>query len=197
MIEYFNCQLSIGLLLSTSQITAVAGVNLNQVALVDEQGHANLNASLQCSGFQGVGGGIALDTGLRVGDAQDGLHGHLSIEDSTIGSVRNNLHDVALLHELVTDNQLVVDGNLLEGLLVHEDTARLVLIQILVGATLDDDVLQFLTDIEAALQYATVADVLQLDDHDGVTLTRLAMLEVDANPNATVHTNGGAFFNVL
>ena len=52
------------LLLSTSQIAAVAGVNLNEVALVDEQGNAHLNASLQCGGLQGVGGCVALDARL-------------------------------------------------------------------------------------------------------------------------------------
>ncbi len=97
----------------------------------------------------------------------------------------------------MADYQLVVDGNLLEGLLVHEDAARLVLIQVLIGAALNDHVLQLLTDVEATLQHATVTYVLQLDDHDGVALTGFAVLEVNAHPNGAVHANGGAFLNVL
>ena len=185
------------LLLCASQIAAVACVNLNQVALVDEQRNAHLNASLQCGGFQGVGSGVALDAGLRMCDTQDGLHGHFCIEDGTVGGVRNHFHDIALLHILMTDYELVVNGNLLEGLLIHEDTTRLVFIKILIGTTLDDYVFQFLTDVEATLQYATVGNVLHLDDHNCVTLTWLAVLKIDAHPNAAVHTNGGAFLNVL
>ena len=185
------------LFLDALQITAVTSVNLNEVAFVDEEGNAHLNASLQRSGLQGVGSGIALDAGLRVNNAEVGLHGHLCIEDGTVGSIRDDLHDVALLHILMSNHEFVVNGNLLEGLLVHEDTSGLVLVEILIGATFDDDVFQFLTDIEAALQYAAVADVLYLDDHNGVTLAWLTVLEIDAHPDATVHANGGAFFNVL
>ena len=57
-----------------------------------------------------------------MSNAENCLNWHLSIKDSTIGGVRNNLYDIALLHVLVTDYELVVDGNLLESLLIHEDT---------------------------------------------------------------------------
>ena len=57
-----------------------------------------------------------------MSNAENGLNRHLGVKDSTVGSIRNNLHDVALLHVLVTDYELVVDGNLLESLLIHEDT---------------------------------------------------------------------------
>jgi hypothetical protein len=52
------------LLLSTSQVRTIASINLNQVALVDEQRNANLNTSLQSSWLQSVGSGVALDTRL-------------------------------------------------------------------------------------------------------------------------------------
>ena len=91
-----------------------------------------------------------------MSNAENGLNRHLSIKDSTISCVRNNLHNVALLHVLVTDYELVVDGDLLECLLIHEDTTRLVLIEILVRTTLNDNVLELLTNVETTLQYATV-----------------------------------------
>ena len=47
------------LLLHALQVGTVAGVNQHEFALVDEQGHANLNTSLERSGLQGVGGGVA------------------------------------------------------------------------------------------------------------------------------------------
>ena len=97
----------------------------------------------------------------------------------------------------MANHQLVVDGDLLEGLLIHEDTSGLILIEVLVGTTLNNHIFQFLTDIVTTLQNTTVADVLQLDVHDGVTLTRLAVLKINTYPNATVHADSCSFLNVL
>ena len=55
-----------------------------------------------------------------MSDAKVGLHWHFGIEDSTVGSVGNNFHDIALLHILNTDNEVVGDRNLLESLLIHD-----------------------------------------------------------------------------
>ena len=52
------------LLLNALQVAAVTSVYLHEVALVHEQRHANLYASLQSGGLQGVGSGVALDSGL-------------------------------------------------------------------------------------------------------------------------------------
>ena len=48
-------------------ILAGAGIDADLVALVDEQGHADLGAGLDGGGLQGVGGGVALDTRLGLG----------------------------------------------------------------------------------------------------------------------------------
>ena len=129
--------------------------------------------------------------------AQNGLYRHLGVEDSTVGGVADNRYDVAFLHIFVTDNEVVSDGNLLESLLIHEDAAFLILVEVLIVAVLDDHVFQLFTNVVAALQHATVGDVLHLDVHDGVSLTGLTVLEVNANPNGTVHANGGSLLNVL
>ena len=132
-----------------------------------------------------------------MGDAQYGLDWHLGIENGAVGGVADNRHYVALLHVFMTDDEVVGNGYLLEGFLVHEDAAFLVFIEILVVAVLDDYVLQLLADVVAALQHAAVCDVLHLDVHDGVSLAGLAVLEVYAHPNGTIHADGGTFLNVL
>ena len=132
-----------------------------------------------------------------MSNAKHSLYRHFCIQNSSVGGIRYNFYDITLLHILMTDNELVIDGNLLKCLLIHENTTALVFIKILIGTTLNDDVLQFLTDVEATLQNATIGNVLHLDNHNCVTLTWLSVLEIDAHPNTTVHANSGAFLNVL
>ena len=81
------------------------------------------------------------------------------------------------------------DWNLLESLLVHEDVARGILIKVLVRTTLHTHVLELESHLECTLQHTAVGHILQLGNHNGVTLARLAVLEVDASPNLAIKTN--------
>ena len=54
------------LLLYALQVAAVASVHLNEVAFVNEEGHADLNASLESGRLESVGCCVALDARLRV-----------------------------------------------------------------------------------------------------------------------------------
>lgn len=45
--------------LGALEILAGAGVDLDALALFEEQGHLDLRAGLQLGGFGGVGGGVA------------------------------------------------------------------------------------------------------------------------------------------
>ena len=56
------------ILLGAAQILAGTGVDLDLLALVDEQGDTDNSAGLQGSGLGDVGSGIAADTGLGLGD---------------------------------------------------------------------------------------------------------------------------------
>ncbi len=56
--------------LGAAQILAGAGVDLDLVALVDEQGHLDLGAGLDDGGLGHVGGGVALDARLGLGNDQ-------------------------------------------------------------------------------------------------------------------------------
>ena len=106
-------------------------------------------------------------------------------------------HDVALLHEVNASHEVLGNGSLVVGLLVHEDIVLTVFVEELIGTTLQTNVIKFETYLESAVEHATVGHVLQLCVHNGVTLTRLAMLELDANPNASVHADGSTLLNVL
>ena len=189
--------LSTGLLLYTVEVRTIACVNLNKVALVDEERYTDFNTCLQCGWLSGVGGSIALESRLAVSNAEVGLYRHFGVEDSTVGGVGNNFHDVALFHILVADNQVVSDWNLLKSLLVHEDASCWILVEILVWTTLDNNILQFEAHLESTIKHATVCHVLQFSVHYCVALSWLSVLEIDAYPNAAIHANGCSLLNVL
>ena len=185
------------LLLYPVEVAAVASVNLDEVTLVDKQRHANLNTRLQSGRLGGVGSGVALHTRLAVGNAEVGLHRHFSVEDGAIGGVGNHFYHIAFLHILNTNHEVVGDRYLLIGLLVHEDAACLVFIQILIRAMLNHHVFEFESNLEGAVKHATVGHVLQFGVHNSVAFAWFSVLEVDAHPDATVHADACTFFDVL
>ena len=68
------------------------------VALVDEQGDADLSTGLDGSGLQGVGSSVALDARLGLGDFQLDEVGDLNAEDLAL--VAQQLAQLVLLAEL-------------------------------------------------------------------------------------------------
>ena len=89
------------------------------------------------------------------------------------------------------------DWNLLESLLIHEDTACGILIKILVRTTLHANILELETNLECTLKHTAVSNILQLGYHYCVTLTRLSVLEVDASPNLAIHADASTDFDFL
>ena len=78
--------------LYAAYITAVAGIDLDGVALIDEQRHAHLSAGLHRGGLERVGRGVALDSGFGISDLQHSLHRHLRIKHRLGGSIADHLH---------------------------------------------------------------------------------------------------------
>ena len=163
-----------------AHIAAVACVDRDGLALIDEQGYTDLSASLQRGRLGSVGSSVALHTRLAVSDLQIGLHRHLSREDGAVRSVGLHVNDVAFLHKLPASDHVLGDRNLLESLLVHEDVASRILIEILVRTMLYAHIIEFEADLESTLQHAAVSHVLQLGVHDSVAFSWLTMLEVNA-----------------
>ena len=185
------------LLLYALQVAAVASVHLNEVAFVNEEGHADLNASLKSGRLESVCGCIALDARLRVSNAEVSLDRHFTEEYGLCRSVRNDLDDVALLHEVNTSDEVASDRNLVVCLLVHEDIVFTLLVEILVGAALNAYILKLLADVETTLQHSAVNNVLKLNAHESVALTRLYVEEVDDEEKLAVHTDASSHLDVL
>ncbi len=183
--------------LDAADVGAVAGIDLDELSLVDEEGHAHLGAGLDGRGLEGVGGCVAFEAGLSIGDLEDGLYGHLGEEHGFSGGVGHDFDSVAFLHESGAGDELFLDRNLLESLVVHEDIVVAVGIEILERAALHSYVFEFLADIEAAFEYAAVDNVLELSAHESVAFAGLYVEEFYTEVETAVHADAGAVFDVL
>ena len=67
--------------LGTAQILTGTGVDLDLVALVDEQGHLHLSAGLHGSGLGDVGSGVASEARLGSGNNQVSKVGNFNTEN--------------------------------------------------------------------------------------------------------------------
>ena len=141
----------VALLLHALNVASVACVDDNLVALFAEERYHDSSASLYSSLCQGVCGSVALSARLHVCYLECCLDRHLSCEDSLCRRVRNDLHDIAFLHVLASDNHVLVYVHLVKCLLVHEHSVLAVHVEELVWTVLYAYILKSLTDVEALL----------------------------------------------
>ena len=170
-------------------VATIAGIYADNLTFVAEERNADLSTCLERSRFECVGSCIALETWLSVRDSQLYLGRQLSKKDGVGRSIRNNLANEALFEEINTCDKVVRDRHLLESLLVHEDVVLTLFVEVLVWTALNANILQFLTDVEAALQNATIYYIFELNTHNGVTLSWLNMQEVNYEIQTAVHTD--------
>ena len=181
----------------TAYVGTVGGVHLDDLALVDEQRHAYLSTCLHRSRFQGVSRCIAFDTRLCVSNLQLNLNRHIREKYSLRRSVRNYIHDLTLLHEIHTVDQVLVNDDVIVSLLIHEVIVLTLFVGELIGATLYAYILQLLTDVETTLDLAAFHYIFQGRTHDRITFTRLNVKEIYAEIQFAIQTDACTFLNVL
>ena len=86
---------------------------------------------------------------------------------------------IAFLEELDAIDDSFGDGDLLEGLRVHEVQTHLVLVEVLIGTTLDAHFFDLHPAIPCLIEHATRSDVLELGANESGTLTGLYVEEFD------------------
>src|SRR5699024_5463634 len=84
--------------LAALQILTGTGVNADLVPGIDKQGHLDLRTGLQDGGLGYVGGGVAPETGIGLGDLQ--LHEVGGLHPEDIPLVGHDLTRHVLLHKL-------------------------------------------------------------------------------------------------
>ena len=184
-------------LADTLAVRTVACVDTDHFAFVDEERNAYLSAGFNRSRLEGVGSGIAFQTRLRIGNGQLYLRRQLCEQYRIRRCVRYDIYVHSLFQEINTGDQIVRDGYLLESLVVHEDVVLALFVQELIRTALYADIFQFLTDVEAALQYAAIHYIFEFNTHNCVTLTRFNVKELNYEIQTAIHADTYAVFNVL
>ena len=83
------------------------------------------------------------------------------------------------------------------GLGVHEHKVLAFFVEVLVRTVLNTHVFELHADVETLFQNVAAHHVLQFDTHDSVAFSGLNMLEVNAEINLSVHTDGASNLYVL
>ncbi len=177
-------------------VRTVAGVDHNLVTDVAEKGNTHLGTCLYCSGLECVGGGVALDTGLGIGDFEGDGGGHLASEDGVRLSVYHGLADVTVLEELYAFNALAGDDYLFPGLGVEEVVAHIVLVGVLVGATLDANLVNLHAGVPCLVEHTAGLDVLEFGTHESRTFAGLYMEEFNDEEVLAVDVEAHSVFKV-
>ncbi len=155
---------------------------LDALAALDEEGHLDLGAGLDGGGLGGVGGGVAGEARIGLGDLELHEEGGLHIKDLALVGVDGALH--VLLDELeVVAQDGTVNRLLLIGLGVHE---------VVEAAAVDGGVLKFCGGVEGSFGDGAGDDVLHLGADKGRALAGLDMLELDDLHDLAVHLKGNA-----
>ena len=177
-------------------VCTVASVDLNLVADIDEEGNAHLSTSLDSSGFEGVGGSVALDSGFGVGDFKDNACGHLASKDGVGSSVYHSFADVTFLEELDTFDAFAGENDFFPCLGVEEMVAHIIFIRVLVGTTLNAHFINFHAGVPGFVNYATGLDVLKLGADKSGTFTGLNVEKLDDEEVVAVDVEAHTIFEI-
>jgi hypothetical protein len=195
--ETFYLEFSFYRLANALAVATIASINADSLTFVAEERNTDLSTSLESSWFEGVSSSIALETWLGVRDYELNLGWQLSVKNSVGRSIRYYVADKALFEEVNTCDEVVTDRHLLKSLLVHEDIILTLFVEVLVWTALNAYILKFLTNVEAALQNATIYYIFELNTHNGVTLSWLNVQEVDYEIQTAIHADANTVLNVL
>src|SRR6476469_7439172 len=113
-----------------AKVRAVAGVDLDLGAGLEEQRDLDLCASLERRRLRAAGGAVALEARLGVGDLEDHGRRQLDVEHGAV--VGGDLRGL-VLEEVVgrVAHRRLGDVDLVVGRTVHEDEVGAVLVQVL------------------------------------------------------------------
>src|SRR6185436_3830981 len=157
------------------QVLGLAGVHADHLALLDERRDLDDRAGLERGGLVDVRDRRALERRLRLDHLQLHREGHLDGDRAAL--VELDLADRVLLEPLaVLAQEALVERHLLEVVLVHEDVAFAVLVQVLHVDLLDVDHVELVARPEADFLRVAALQVPHLDlDHRAQVARRVVV----------------------
>src|SRR4051794_21285855 len=179
-----------------TEVTTVARVDLDLLALGDEQRHLDGGAGLESGRLVAAGGTVALNAWLRVGDRQLDRDRELDVEHGVLVPSHGRRH---VLEQIVlrAGDRLAGHVDLVVGLAVHEDVVGAVLVEVLHLALVDDSDIDLGAGVEGAVDDLAGQQVLELGADERATLARLDVLELDDVPQHAVEVEGHAVLQVV
>ena len=184
-------------MLDTLAVGTVGGVDSDDVALVDEEGHHNLGTGLEGDFFQGRSGcGVTLDCRLGISNLKGHIGRELAGKATLFVSDEHHFHVLAFLHEVGILNYIVREVDLLVGLFVHEVESVLIAIEELIGTTLNVDGLDLCTGGESIFEDAAVLEVTEFGLDESGALAGFDMLEPYDHARLTIVIQIEAVFEI-
>src|SRR6267154_2449146 len=167
-------------------VAAVLGVDHQPRADADMRRHHHAHAALDDGGLVRRGSGLAPHDGIGFGDGADDGFGQLGAHGSAFIERPHHFHAVLQEAGLVGVENVGADGELLEGLLVHERMAVLVLEQVGAVAIVDMDTFDGFAGAKALLQLVALAQRLGLDGDERTALAWADVLDLGGHPELAV-----------
>mgnify|MGYP007014921397 CR=1 FL=1 len=177
--------------LGAAEVLAGAGVDLDLLAGLDEEGNLDLCAGLEGCGLGRVGSGVACKAGVGVGDYEVNEEGRLDVEDLALVGIDGAGHILFDELEAVVKDGLVHRLELV-GFGVHEVVKVAVVVAVFHGHTIDGSALELCGGVEGSFGDGAGDDVFHLGAHESRALAGLNMLELDDLHDLTVHLKGNA-----
>jgi hypothetical protein len=176
-------------------VFAATGVDLDQLPFFDKGGNTEGVTAFDGGRLAVAGGGVAFDPGIGLYNAEVDEVRQGDADRAAVEHEDFDLHVVAQ-EELVVAEGLFREMGLLEGLVIHEDVAGFVLIEILHADVFELGRLEGIPGTIGAVEEGAGDHVAQLALVDRLPLPRLGKVKTGDDVRFAVDEELEAFFQI-
>src|SRR5579862_3699899 len=180
----------------STYISAVAGVDANDVACLDEERHLYGGTGFEFRGLGGVGGRVTFEAGIGFDNLELDVCRQVHADGRAVVKLHVDHHAVFQEVGRATD-EIALQRDVLERLLIHEMKTVGIVVEHLHLAIVDGRALQLFTGAERPLERRTGLDVLEARPHERGAFARFDVQELDNSPEVAVHDDGNAVTEIV
>lgn len=149
------------LLLHAFYVLFGARIDLNAVAGINKEGHAHFYAAIERSRFERVGGGIAFEAGLGIGDFSFNVGGQFNREHHIIIGIEHDEAHHTIFEEIGRIDEVFLHRDLLVCFIVHEVVPLIIAVEVLVFARFNTYGVDFGARVERVVNDLTGIDTFE------------------------------------
>src|SRR5579859_5209034 len=173
-----------------------SSVDPDQIAALDEQRNLDLGPGLERGGLGGARNRVALEAWVCRDDAELDDDGQLDADQAIVVAEQVGLATFLQKWKHVLEH-VIVDGDLVVRLRVHEVVMASVRVQVRAVMAVDADGPELVAAAEALLEDRAGQNVAQLGLDDGAGARELDVLDADDGQQAAVHLEHGPVAEVI